>query len=368
MASTAEDKEPNPGGVGTSKSHLSSTNDVSSSDTPGETPIPGLLVDVREERKATPIANYEVLTDTDGRLAAAIEVASDSDVIIQSKQDNIAKFSVSGSAAEFAATRNLTIYAEPMIEIVGACRIQDGAGTAIRFNYLNKNVSTDPVAVPITLLHPRLYRSDETTTDDLILNQLTYKTGRAVLPSQSDIVDDNSQRFASGEASFTVQYDPSLGALTWAFIGQSFDVEESAPLCTNSPPPLCYPLPHNVKQLVFSGMHASASATLKLASRYWRKGRSPYLKSVAKTIRNTRSALSLLDALKVCPERATLQHNCAHTRFPFEQFEQIHSTIFSVDSNFKRPLFTRLNRATSNRFRQLLRSIAPTGLVRCSNL
>jgi hypothetical protein len=365
IVSTTEEIRTDSNVVGAAENAPSSSDEASATDKPGETPIPGLLVDVREERRATPIANYEVLTDTDGRLAAAIEVASDSDVIIQSKQENIAKFSVSGSAAEFKATRNLTIYAEPMIEIVGACRIQDGDGAAIRFNYRNRNDSTDTVEVPITVLHPRLYRSDETNTDDLILNQLAYENGRPVIPSISDIINDHSQRFASGEASFTVQYDPSLGALTWRFIGQSFNADDTAPLCTNPLPTSCYPLPESVKQDVFKGLRMSASATLKLASRYWRKGRSPYLKSVERTIRSARESLSLLNGLYVCPERETLQHNCTHARFPFERFEQIHSDMFAVNSNLKRPLFTKLNKATFTRFSKLLRSTVPGPLVRC---
>ncbi len=330
-----------------------------------EYPMPGLLLSIREEHGATPIAEYEVLTDVDGKLSAAIEVASDSDIVVQSKQNWIAKLAISGAAADFARERKLTLQAEAMIDIIGACRDHGDHGYMVRFNYRNKNQPDIDTVVPLTALDPRLYRNTEITEDDLALNSIIYENGEPTLPHSTYVANGLGQKFNLGESSFTVPYDRSLGTLTWSFIGQSLKVDASAPICSEERRLTCTKLSEHAKKSVFKALRLSASVTLKLAARFWRKGKSPYLKSIASAVRSTRAALAALKGMYTCPAGASIKTVCAQKRFPYEKFEQLHARIFKVESSVKAALFRKLNRVRTKKFSSILRSVMPDRIISC---
>ncbi len=333
---------------------------------PTSVPVPGLPVLVREENEGTPLATYEVLTDIDGKLSASIEVASNSDIVVESGDEALAKFSISGAASEFSTERRIEVEALPMLEATGACRITEGDDEFIRFIYRNINESQSPVHVPVTALDPRLYRQAEISSDDLALNHIGYDTGDVALPENVDVLSGEAQVFEPGESSFEVRYNPSLGGLTWTFIGQQIRVDTSTPQCLNEGTAQCGKISDEMISQIWTQVRATVTATLRLASKSWKKGPSPYLKSAARTLRETRATLAKLKNLYSCPAQVSVKFGCRRVRFPTDELMKSHANLFRVKSKIRRAAFRKINSIYGTRFNRFLSTTFPREVVSCT--
>jgi hypothetical protein len=330
-----------------------------------ETPIPGLLVEVREEYNATPLATYQVLTDVDGRLSAEIEVGSSSDIVIESKQNWIARVAVAGPASEFAVEKQAVVRATPMIEAVGACRLRTETDEVVKFTYRNLNQDQSGVFVPITTLEPLLFRRDDIAADDLLLNHIGYSNGNPVLPDARGGTFNRSQKFEPGEQGFTVPYNPALGPLAWVFVGQQVRVDASTAVCTEERTQSCERVSEALLQRIISETRDTITALLKLEARKRAKGTSPFIKSSARSLRSMRSAVTMLGRLHVCPTGIMPQATCTRMRFPYEQLAAIHANIFKIKAEPTGSTHQRLRRAWIKRFGVFIRSSFPDEVVQC---
>jgi hypothetical protein len=320
---------------------------------------------VREEFGSTPRATYEVLTDVDGHLSAAIEVASDSDIVIESKDQSIAQLSLAGAASEFAIGAQAVVQATPMIEAVGACRISDGAEEFVRFTYNNLNDSQDSVFVPLTILDPTLSRREDTLLDDLLLNYTGYEDGNHTLPYTPDEDPQPYQRFEPGQQSFLVRYYPSLGAVTWKFIGSSIRADGTTPLCLEEGLQSCSRISDDLVSKIMQEARQSVTGLLKLAAKSRKKGRVAYLKSCATALRGIRDTLAELQELYACPVDARLRANCSRRQFPHAQLKRMHAGIFQVKAGDHKKAFSRLRQAHTKRFESFLAGAFPHEVVKC---
>lgn len=332
------------------------------------TPIPGLRVEVHEERNTTPVAIHEVLTDQEGRPLSEVQVSRDSDVIILSMDEKIARFEVSGPASEFAAPAIPTVVATPMIEALNVCRgTMDGTPIA-QFFYDNMNENGAEAGVPVTGLTAYLYRTPNDSSDDLHLNNMYQTLNKPIIPSvgQRDAPPlDNEQVFVNGQNSFAVPYDPEVGDLVWDFIGKRTTVNSETNLCQGEVVPSCEELSREKILKLFINVRATVTGVLKAAARVMRTGPSPYLKTSAKAIRAVKiRSLPLYGAL-VCPKNVPTPAGCKRAPFPFDDFINIHGGIFKKPSPVNPNLFVKLSKAYNAAYRKFLYETFPEEIVYC---
>ena len=336
----------------------------------GGTPIPGLRVEIHEEIATTPIAIHEVITDELGRPSTPIVVDSESEITILSQDETIARFQASGPASEFAAPAQPTIVATPMIEPIGAC-LNVVAGTPIvQLNYNNLNEDAVDANVPITGLHPDLYRTPEVTTDDLLLNDMQYSNSTKVIPGDTYrglTPNENAQTFINGENSFIVPFDSTLGPLTWSFIGKQTVIDGSTAQCEAGGviEYRCEELSPEKIRMLNMNLRRSVSGTLKAAARVMRIGSSPYLKTSAPAIKNMRKRAKALIGALICPPQAILAPGCVRQPFPFEELMKLHQGIFKKKSPVKPKMFEKLKKAYNRGYQNFLYTTFPTEIVFC---
>jgi hypothetical protein len=312
------------------------------------------------------VATYEVLTDTDGRLSAAIEVASDSELIFNSKQPLLAQFSVSGRASEFSSDRDFKVFAKPMLEIVNACIVANSNPKKTRFTYRNYNENSLEVAVPLTALNSTLYRNPAADTDDLHINSFTYDQGSSIIPQQDSVnLRDGALIMAPGQGELTVNYEPSFGGLTWRLIGQNATVNESSLQCLENRGPTCARIPDSQLRRIIAETRISITGTLKYAARVWSRGRSPYLRSSATALKKITLNVKRLSPLYICEQGATLNSDCRRTQFPSVLLSKIHGGIFRVKSNVNKKSFDKMRNSYQRRFNSFIKSNFPDEVVKC---
>jgi hypothetical protein len=253
-----------------------------------------------------------------------------------------------------------------MIDAIGACRISDGAEEFVRFTYDNRNNSQDPVFVPLTALDPTLSRREDTQLDDLLLNYTGYEDGNHILPYAPEEGPQAYQRFEPGQQSFLVRYYPSLGALTWKFIGNSIRVDGTTPVCPEEGLQSCSRISDDLVKKIMQEARQSVTGLLKLAAKSKKRGRSAYLKSCAIALKGIRSTLAELRELYVCPIDARLQANCSRRQFPHAKINKLHAGIFQVKEPGKKKAFNKLRKVYSKRFEGFLAGTFPEQVVNCS--
>jgi hypothetical protein len=334
-----------------------------------QTPIPGLRVEVVEEIQTTPIAIHEVLTDKDGKPLNQIQVDSSSDITIQSIDTTIAKFAASGPASEFADPLAPAVVATPMIDSMVACRTLVEGTPIVEFKYNNMNEAPIEALVPITGLSPDLYRTPETPLDDLLLNSIRSGDNNEVIPDVTNrgaTPNESSQLFISGEGAFRVPYDTGFGPLTWSFLGKETVVDGSTSLCEGEGTIRCELLSPELIERLVTELRSTVSGTLKAASKVMKLGRSPYLKSSAKAIRDVKRQANELLGAYVCPSGATIPNSCSTIKFPATQLATTHDGIFSRPSPVKPGIFLKLGKTYNTRYRRFLARTFPRDIVMCN--
>ncbi len=333
-----------------------------------QTPIPGLRVEVVEEIQTTPVAIHEVLTDKDGKPLTQIQVDSASDVTIQSLDATIARFAASGPASEFADPLAPAVVATPMIDSMVACRSIVAGTPVVEFRYNNMNEAPTEALVPITGLNPELYRTPETPLDDLRLNSIRGGDSD-VIPDASNrgaTPNESKQLFINGEGSFRVPYDTGFGPLTWSFIGKETTVDSSTNLCEGEGTIRCDLLSPELIERLVTELRSTVSGTLKAASKVMKLGRSPYLKSSSKAIRDIRRQANELLGAWVCPAGATIPNNsCGAMKFPASALQKTHEGIFSKPSPVRRQVFDKLGKSYNRRYQRFLATTFPQEIVKC---
>ncbi len=334
----------------------------------GMTPIPGLRVEVHEEVRTTPVAVHEILTGQDGRPLSRVTVHKDSDVIILSMDEKIARFESSGPASEFALPREPTIVATPMVDAVGVCRGTVAGTPVAQFSYDNMNDGGVDAEVPITGLTSYLYRTPGAAGDDLRLNSIYQSLSGLVIPGanyRNAPPRDSEQMFTSGKNSFVVPFNEALGPLTWDFIGRRTTVTSETRLCEEEARPRCEELsPEKIRRLVIN-LRRTVTGVLKSAAKVMRLGSSPYLKSTAGAIRDVKIRHKRLFGALVCPKNAVLGAGCKREPFPFDEFAKIHSGIFKKQSPVKPQLFKKLRKAYNKAYQKFLYETFPEEITFC---
>lgn len=338
--------------------------------TPSFNPIPGLPIQIIQEIQTTPISTYSFITDEKGQIPASIEVDSQSDITILSDAPEIAALQVAGQASEFAAPAIPTIVATPMINQVSAClRDVDGKKTVV-LTYNNSN-SSDQALVPITSLNSELLRAPEDDSDDLLLNDLRHNNQTLVLPESELGTRDNlpaSQVFLKGINSFAIPLPQDPGPLVWSLIGSQIAISESSLTCaTPAPEPTpvsCSPFSNDDIDKILKTFQKHVSHTLKTASRFMRRGQSPYLKTTPVAYRQTLKILRSLRGSSFCPQGAILPSSCSPSDFPATQLSAAHAYIFRKPSPVKPDVFRRIGNTYKRRYSELLLSF-PTLIYRC---
>jgi hypothetical protein len=328
-----------------------------------------LRVEVVEEVQTTPIAIHEVLTDKDGKPLNQIQVDSASDITIQSVDTTIAQFAASGPASEFADPLAPAVVATPMVDSLVACRSIVEGTPVVEFRYRNMNEAPTEALVPITGLSPDLYRTPETPLDDLLLNSIRSGDNNEVIPDvtyRGAAPNESKQLFVNGEGSFRVPYDTGFGPLTWSFIGKETVVDSSTNLCEGEGTIRCDLLSPALIERLVTELRGTVSGTLKAASKVMKLGRSPYLKSSARAIRDVKRQANELLGAWVCPAGATIPNSCSAIKFPAVQLSATHEGIFSKPSPVKPAIFTRLARTYNARYRRFLASTFPREIVMCN--
>lgn len=335
----------------------------------GLTPIPGLRVEVHEELLSTPIAVHEVVTGQEGEpLSPIILQHPDSDVIILSKDETIARFQSSGPAGEFLAPNAPAIIATPMVDAVGVCRGLVEGTPVVQFFYNNMNENNVDAGVPVTGLNPYLYRTPGTRADDLNLNAIYQGSNGTVIPGanfRDPPPKDGEQVFVNGQNSFYIPFSPSAGPVTWDFIGRRTVVTNETRLCAEEARPGCTELdPEKIRRLVVN-LRRSVSGVLKAASKVMRVGSSPYLGTSAKAIREIKLRHKRLFGALVCPSNAAIQPSCAREPFPFNEFMTVHQGIFKKNSPVRPQMFKKLKKVYNKTYEKFLYETFPQEIVFC---
>jgi hypothetical protein len=322
------------------------------------TPLPGLTVEVHEDQNATPVAIHEITTDQQGRPLNSVVVGSSSNVRIKSADETIVRFDVAGEAREFAIQP--TIVATPMVDAAGAC-ISNVAGTPVaEFKYNNFNNQNSEV--PVTDLDPALYGDPDSAADDLMLNTIRDLSGSPVLPAE-EFLAGNNQTFRAGSGSYRV---PFTGTLRQYFLGEETVVTSATALCEGSGTAACMRVSTTDLGAVYSRVRQTVSATLQLSSRLMKAGRSPFLKTTAKALVDTKTIMRRLETGYICPANTVLARGCYRTRFPTQELVLIHDRIFSKASPVKPKLFTDLLKSYTRSYRKFLTTM-PREITYCPN-
>lgn len=335
--------------------------------TAGQTPIPGLRVEVLSEKQTTPIAVFTVVTDREGKPASTIIVDSSSEVTIQSVDESIARFAASGPASEFASPLSPAIVATPMIQQAEACIVQIEGTPVVQFKYNNVNATGASVAVPITALHPDLYRTPGVREDDLLLNSIHYDN-TDVAPEavyRAPAPNETSQLFTAGQGGFTVPYDIGAGALTWSFIGADLVVDGSTALCQDAGFIGCARVSPKLIRAMVSALRASVSDALRTAVRFARGTRSPLLDTGSRAIREMLAQANALSSSYICTNYAVFPSTCRRAKISPTEILKIHARIYSPRSLSRQQAFQRLRTKYAARLRDILKSL-PSEVVVCS--
>jgi hypothetical protein len=345
-----------------------SGDDLNSITAAGQTPIPGLRVEVLAEVQTTPVAMYEVITDKDGRPSSPIQVDSASEITIQSLEEQIAKFSAAGPASAFAKPLLPAIIATPMVYQSGACLTAVEGTPVVQFNYSNISESGASALVPITGLNPDLYRTPGTVEDDLLLNSIRSAADEIIPDTtyRAPAPNETSQLFTSGSGTFTVPYDTAFGPLTWSLIGSETIVDGSTALCQGEGNVRCDQLSASLVERLVSELRGTVSGTLKTAAKFMKLGKSPYLKTSARAIRRIKGQAASLLGAYICPRGAALPNSCRVVKFPADDLFKTHTDIFSEPSPIKPALFDRLQRSYNRHYRRFLKQSFPSEIVICS--
>ncbi len=335
----------------------------------GYTPIPGLRVQVLSELQTTPIAEFEVLTDKDGEPLSPIEVDSSSELVIQSVDEKIAKFAAGGPAHEFASPLAPAIVATPMVDQAGACRALVEGTPVVQFSYNSTNEEGVDALVPITGLSPDLYRTPGIVEDDLLLNSIRSRDVDLIPDGSYRAPEPNANRhlFTSGLGNFVIPHDILSGPLTWNFIGAETVVDGSTALCEDEGALRCENLSRALVEQLVTDLRATVTGTLKVAARFMKLGRSPYLRSSAVAIRTIKQQVEPLMGAYVCPQGVALPTSCERIKFPGGSIFKTHAGIFSKPSPVKPKVFEKLAKTYNTRYRRFLTRSFPSEIVVCSD-
>ena len=331
-------------------------------------PIPGLHLEVRVIPPNTSEAAYEVLTDPEGHPNASIEVESDSDIVVLSKDPHIAQLQISGPASEFSLERQAKMPATPMVDALGACRYSDEGGGRIRFTYRNYYESDTESLIPITTLSATYLQNPIIPDDDLLLNDIRSLAHQAVVPDgdlRSMETGTTYQTFLSGERSFTVSYASNDDAIVWSLIGKSLIVDSSTRLCDLPSEIRCEQIPDEIVRGIYKELLKTVSGTLKAAAKVMKHGASPYLKTSPRSIKGVKEISKQLLGAHICPTDAVIPQACVSRTFPRTPLIKFHKSIFKRPSPTKRKLFEKIQRAYLRRYEKYLNSYFPDQVHMC---
>jgi hypothetical protein len=311
---------------------------------------------------------YEVMTDPDGHPNAAIEVGSDSDIMVFSKDPHIAQLQISGPANEFSLGLQAKVRAAPMIDALGACRYSDESGERIRFAYRNYNTLGVESLLPVTTLSAHHLQNPTIPEDDLLLNDIRSISQKAVLPEgdlramESDITYQN---FLSGDGSFTIPVESNDVPLAWSFIGKKVVADSSTTTCGGTQEPLCKQIPDEIVKGIYKELLKTVSGTLKAAAKVMKRGSSPYLKTSSQSIKQTKQIARQLLGSHICASDSIIPQGCVQRAFPRSALLRFHKGIFKRPSPTNRKLFEKIQRVFQRRYEKYLNTHFPDLLYMC---
>jgi hypothetical protein len=345
--------------------------EVVSSESSAGAPIPGLMIEVQVAPPNATATTYEVMTDTEGHPSAAIEVDSSSDIILLSKNPQIAQLEIAAPAIDFAAEQRAKVFATPMVDSLGVCRESLDDGERLRFTYKNLNAGVPEVLIPISSLSSSYYLNPIITTDDLLLNDIRSSLNQPIVPDgqhRTSSSGNTYQTFLPDHGTFTVTYDLREGPLTWSFIGKSLVVDEEVEWCKTEKTPQCLKIPNTNLKAIYREYIKTVRDTLKEGDRSMKRGtgknlnRTPYatkiLKSVVKLI-------SQLKGVHVCDAGAVVPQACQLREFPHARLLKQHAGLFKNAKLTNPKAFERVRLKHYQRFSAYLVSTFPRKVYIC---
>lgn len=277
---------------------------------------------------------YEVMTDRDGHPAAAIEVISSSDIMILSKDEQIAQLQIAARAVDFAIEHRVKLFAKPMLDSLGACREGGEGSERLRFNYQNLNTPTQDVLVPISGLSPAYYLNPLTPTDDLLLNDIRSTGNELIVPDDQLHTTSSGtsyQLFQAEQGSFTVSYDLRKGPLTWNFIGKSMIVDDTVQLCEARAQPRCSSIPNKTLKTIYREYIKTVRNTLKDGAKSLKRGTQREFNTTPYAVKTLKSLVKLITQLRgvyVCEPGAIVPQSCQLKDFPHTKLLKLHAGLF----------------------------------------
>jgi hypothetical protein len=339
----------------------------------GQTPLPGLRLEILEEVETTPVAIHQVLTDREGRPRTSVEVDSASEITIQSLDSTIARLAVAGPAAEFAAHSLPALIVTPMLAQATPCLLTENGTPSVQFNYTNFNTPEETVMVGITSLRPDLRGTPDDPEDDLHLNSIVDSSGTPIVPDATYRVpspNDQEQVF-SESASFLIPFDFRLGSVKWTLLGTEVAVDGSTQLCRDEGLIACQPVPISGLRSLTEYAQVTVAKYLQAATRQARnptkfKGAKSYLKSAATFYRETKNVIVSLEGTTTCPPNTMVAVNRCEAASAYESalIARIHA-LFGRKNDKKNKVFVTLQRTLTSRYQQLIRKTLPPSYLVC---
>lgn len=336
-------------------------------------PIPGLGVQVEEIVLGVTRRTLNGITSTDGHLKAPISVRADADLVIRPRDPSLARFEVSGPAAEFSVDQEFVIDAQVMIEPTGVCAKRAGSSVEMVFGYRNHNADQQATYVPVTGLSQSLLGEPFDRADDLLLNSLDYSGGGRIIPLRDTVIEvgqELRQWFAVGEGTVSVHYDSSFGELTWAILGASLSAHEATEMCPQPPDPAaCRPIDRaRLGELV-----VQVSSTGRFLERRFAKSdrrlRARFRSATTRAVKLISAAVTELNAAVDCSAISQVPPSCQQLQAPSERITTAYDRVFRVQiRGSANARFQKYRRTASANYRALVQAVIPPLVASCGGV
>jgi hypothetical protein len=314
---------------------------------------------------------YNVITDRDGHPAAAIEVDSNSDIMLLAKDTRIAKLELVAPAVDFAPLNNAKVFAVPMVEPLSICRETLQGTTRLLFAYQNLNSPLEQAILPISSMTPELFLNPLTPTDDLLLNDIRTTADQPLLPDNDTdprLVSNTNQTFQPTRGSFTVTYDLQDGPLTWSLIGKSIFIDNSIQSCSTHPQPQCSIIPNTSLKALYREFIKTIRTTVTAGEKSMRRGSGKKINSTPQAIRTLKQLVKLVLKLKggsICDPQAIVPKACKARPFPHKTILKLHKQIFAKAQLSNPKAFEKIRKTYHNHYAEYLRSNFPSKIYIC---
>lgn len=279
------------------------------------TPLPGVRVAIDVYDGLTPIAQHEVLTDKDGRMAEEVIVKSSANLYVYSLNQAAVSFFKMGSATDFHFRPS--VIGTPGVDLAGAClSIVDGTPVAeVKYNLVD--ITQEDLPVGVTSLFSDLYNDPNTLEDDLAINSIVDNSLNYVLPFAEYLGtgSQTGQQIFHRSGTFVVPWDQAKAPYTGQLLGRDLYIDIDSPICEGGGILLCDEIPQSSFEALHDEVRTIMSKYLSLMERLTRS-KEPTRRYKRAARRYYAQSLRLLAYTPVpyqCPPDQSLAPDCELT-------------------------------------------------------